>query len=239
MIKPWLMGLTLILSPLLAQASGSTPGCHLVDPKIDLTDKASLQRGARTFANYCLGCHSMEFQRYNRLAKDLAIPEELVKKNLMFTSDNIGDHMKISMPAAQAKQWFGSAPPDLSLRSRVKGEAWLYAYLRSFYLDDKRPFGVNNLCFPDVGMPHVLADLQGLQQKSGDQHHPELVLAKSGELLPEEYDQLVRDLVNFMTYVGEPVQVERRQLGVWVLLFLIAFTFCAWLLKREYWKDVH
>lgn len=231
----------LALVPLLGMASG---GGHLEDADIDLGDQASLQRGAKYFVNYCLSCHSAKFQRYNRTAKDLGLSEEEVKENLMFTTDKIGETMTVAMDAQDANTWFGVAPPDLSVIARARGVDWIYTYLRSFYIDDSRPFGVNNLVFPDVGMPHVLWKLQGTQKAVFQEHEGQKVFEKfeqvtPGSLSPEEFDAAVRDLTAFLSYVGEPIQMERKRLGTWVLLFLAVFFVLAYLLKKEYWKDVH
>jgi len=233
-LKATLFGLFSLISAFAFAAGGAK--CHLDDPQLDLTDKAALQRGAKLYVNYCLGCHSLKYQRHSRMAQDLEIPVELVKENLMFTADKIGEHMTIAMPEADSAKWFGAAPPDLSLKSRVRGDDWLYTYLRTFYSDESRPWGVNNECFPDVGMPHVLAPLQGVQVKGED---GQLSIAKAGSMSVEQYDSAVRDLVSFMSYVGEPVQVERKTLGFWVIGFLLILLVLTYLLKREYWKDIH
>ncbi|HXK56910.1 MAG: cytochrome c1 [Gammaproteobacteria bacterium] len=231
----------LALVPLLGMASG---GGHLEDADIDLGDQASLQRGAKYFVNYCLSCHSAKFQRYNRTAKDLGLSEEEVKENLMFTTDKIGETMTVAMDAQDANTWFGVAPPDLSVIARARGVDWIYTYLRSFYIDESRPFGVNNVVFPDVGMPHVLWKLQGTQKAVFQEHEGQKVFEKfeqvtPGSLSPEEFDAAMRDLTAFLSYVGEPIQMERKRLGTWVLLFLAVFFVLAYLLKKEYWKDVH
>lgn len=238
-------------------------------------DRASLQRGAQLFVNYCMGCHSADYMRYGRLAKDLQIPENLVQENLIFDRDGkIGDLMQIGMQKKLAKKWFGAAPPDLTLVSRARKPEWLYTYLRTFYMDPSRPYGVNNLVFKDVGMPHVLLELQGEQvckpawakaanggvkrdpltgANVEDSHVPcgrvEHVEG-TGKLKPAEYDAAVADLVSFMAYMAEPVSIEDRKIfgiglsqreviGVYSLLFLALFGIWAWLLNREYWKDVH
>lgn len=203
----------------------------------NLQDKASLQHGAQLFVNYCMGCHALGHQRYNRVAKDLGIKDELMLANLVPTADTkLGELMKNAMPEVDGKRWFGQSPPDLTLVARVRGVDWLYTYLRGFYKDDSRPFGVNNTVFPDVGMPHVLADLQGMQVKNED---GSLEVVKAGSMAPEEYDEAMRDLVNFLAYSGEPMRLEREALGVKILLFLIVFFILAYFLKKEYWKDVH
>ena len=246
-MKKLIVAFLLAAAPMLGLASGAGP--HLDAADIDLGDQASLQRGAKYFANYCLSCHSAKFQRYNRMAKDLGLTEQEVTDNLMFTTDKIGDTMNIAMTEEQGTAWFGNPPPDLSVLIRARGEDYIYTYLRSFYLDDKRPFGVNNTVFPDVGMPHVLWELQGTQkavykmEKDAAGHEVEvfdrLEPVTPGLLSAEEYDQVARDLTAFLSYVGEPIQMERKRLGVWVLLFIAVFFVVAYLLKKEYWKDIH
>ncbi|MDN3716348.1 cytochrome c1 [Vibrio breoganii] len=215
----------------------------------DIRDKASLQRGAQTFMNYCFACHSTQYQRYERVATDLDIPIDLMRDNLMFDSEAaVGELMVNNMPAEDAAKWFGVAPPDLTLTARVRGVDWLYTYLRSFYEDPSRPFGVNNVIFPSVGMPHVLQEMQGVPKPVfethmvGGQEQQVVVGVKAdgtGELSQSEYDDAVRDLVNFLEYAGDPVQVERESLGIWVLLFLVIFTGVGYLLYKEYWRDIH
>ncbi len=247
-MKKLLFALLLAAVPMLGQAAGEGP--HLDEANIDLSDKASLQRGAKYFVNYCLSCHSAKFQRYNRLAKDLDLTEEEVIENFIFDpGKKIGDTMTVSMTPEQGKAWFGNPPPDLSVLIRARGVDYIYTYLRGFYLDEKRPFGVNNTVFPDVGMPHVLVELQGLQkavykmEKDAGGNDVEkldhLEPVTQGLLSKEEYDQVARDLTAFLSYVGEPIQMERKRLGVWVLLFIAVFFVLAYLLKKEYWKDVH
>ncbi|HHS83486.1 MAG TPA: cytochrome c1 [Gammaproteobacteria bacterium] len=234
----------LAVVPTLGLAGGGS--VHLDHADVDLTDQASLQRGAKFFVNYCLSCHSAKYQRYNRMAQDIGLTEEQVKANLMFTTDKIGSTMDIAMSPADANKFFGTTPPDLSLIARSRGVDWLYTYLRSFYLDESRPTGVNNVVFKDVGMPHVMWELQGWQKAvfKEDEHGGEPVferfeLAKPGSMTPEQFDGAVRDLVNFLDYVGEPYKLERQRLGIKVLLFLAVFFVIAYLLKKEYWKDVH
>jgi len=240
-MKKLIVAFLLAATPLLGQASG---GVHLDDADIDLSDQASLQRGARLFVNYCLSCHSAKYQRFNRTGKDLGLTDQEVKENLMFVTDKIGETMTIAMPATDAEVWFGTPPPDLSVIARARGSNWLYTYLRGFYLDDSRPFGVNNVVFKDVGMPHVLWKLQGLQKAVFQEHEGQKVFEKfeqvtPGSMSPEEFDGAMRDLTGFLTYVGEPIQMERRAMGKWVLLFIAVFFVLAYLLKKEYWKDVH
>ncbi len=234
----------LAVTPALGLAAGGH--VHLDQANIDPTDQASLQRGAKFFVNYCLGCHSAKYQRYNRMAQDIGLTEEQVKANLMFTTDKIGNTMEIAMSPADANKFFGTTPPDLSLIARSRGVDWLYTYLRSFYIDESRPTGVNNVVFKDVGMPHVMWELQGWQkaifkenEHGGDPIFERFELVKPGSMTPEEFDAAIRDLVNFLDYVGEPYKLERQRLGVKVLLFLAIFFVLAYLLKKEYWKDVH
>lgn len=246
-MKKQLLAVLLLISPGLVLAGGGD--VPLDKANIDPTNKESLQRGARTFVNYCMGCHSAKYQRYNRLARDLQIPEADVIDNLMFTGEKIGDHMAIAMTPAAGKQYFGAAPPDLTLVARVRGVDWLYTYLRTFYRDDSRPFGVNNQVFPNVGMPNVLWELQGWQEpvykteadSEGHEHQvlEGVELVQAGAQTAAEFDRTVRDLVNFLDYMGEPIKQERMALGVKVLLFLLVFFVIAYLLKKEYWKDVH
>lgn len=265
-MKKQLITWLLALCPVVALAAGG--GYHLDSIDLDLTDKASQQRGAQLFMNYCMGCHALKFARYQRVAQDLDIPEDLFEEYLKFDeSVKIGDLMENSMAIADGKKWFGAAPPDLTLAARARGPEWLYTYLRTFYHDPSRPWGVNNKVFPDVGMPHVLADLQGVQEcapgpvkaenggikrdpltgdevlfgENGEPLNPcgRLKVVEPGKLTLEEYDAAIYDLVNFLEYVAEPMQLERKRLGIYVLLFLAILFVFAWLLNREYWKDVH
>ena len=240
------LALLLCAAPVLVQAS---EGAHLDKVKIDLHDKASLQRGAKFFVNYCMGCHSAAYLRYNGVGEYLGLTEQQMMQNLMFAGDKIGDYMTIATPPRDAKVWFGATPPDLSVIARARGNDWLYTYLRGFYLDDKRPFGVNNTVFKDVGMPHVLWELQGWQKPvfktvKGEDGKPEEVLEKleivtPGSMSPDDYDAAVTDLVNFLAYMGEPAKLERQSLGIKVLLFLAVFLVVAYLLKKDYWRDIH
>lgn len=231
-----------------AQASsGHVPMPYTFKP--DTGNEASLQRGARDFMAYCSGCHSMKHLRYSRIGQDLNIPEDLVKKNLMLTSDKIGDQIKSSINPEQAAQWFGQTPPDLTLETRVRGPEWVYNYLMTFYVDPTRPVGVNNLVLPGVSMPHVLGDLQGVQVKKevhegehaegGHEGGNPLELVQPGTLSPEEYQKFVADLVNFMTYAAEPGRNARISTGVKVILYLFVLLALTYLLKREFWRDVH
>lgn len=232
--------------PALAMAAGGN--VHLDKADYDLSDKASLQNGAKLFMNYCSGCHSTQYQRYNRVAEDLGIPEDIMQANLNFTGAGIGELMENAIPDKDAANWFGAPPPDLTLVARVRGADWLYTYLRSFYKDDTRPFGVNNLVFPSVGMPHVLEPLQGSAILKTEMHKVDghevatpvgIESEGNGELTTEEYDNAVLDIVNFLVYSGEPMKLERQRMGYWVLGFLVIFFIFAYMLKKEYWRDVH
>ena len=219
----------------------------------DVDNKASLQRGARNFANYCLGCHSLKYERWSRMAKDLEIPEDLLEKDIMPPGDKPAQYILTSMPAADAEAWFGKTPPDLSLIARSRGKDYLYQFLTTFYVDPTRPTGANNLRLPATAMPAVLSEREGLKRAvykkvettgadgktSSEQVFDHFEQIAPGQLSTAEYEAFVRDTVNFLDYVGEPTQSARRSLGIWVLLFLLVFTWLAWLMKKEFWKDVH
>lgn len=214
----------------------------------DLTDKASLQSGAQLFMNYCLGCHQTQYQRYQRTFEDLGIPLELGQANLQFTGEKPGEHIKNAMPSESAAKWFGAPPPDLTLVARVRGADWIYTYLRTFYADDSTTFGVNNLVFPNVGMPHVLQELQGIPKKTSEkmlvdgemvERYVGLKSDGSGELSPAEYDTAVLDLVNYLVYIGEPSRLQSEDIGRWVMIFLLVLLVLVYLLKKDYWRDVH
>ena len=212
----------------------------------DLNDQASLQRGAQLYMNNCAGCHSLKFLRYSRMAEDLGLTEEEVMTNLNFTGAKFGEQIMVAMPADHATKWFGKMPPDLSLISRVRGSDWIYTYLKSFYLDETRPLGWNNKLFPNASMPNPLWQLQGMQHAEfsepdaiGERHVESLKVTQPGRQTAAEFDQTARDITNFLEYVGEPAALKRQSMGVWVILFLVALTFLAFLLKQEYWKDVH
>jgi ubiquinol-cytochrome c reductase cytochrome c1 subunit len=214
----------------------------------DVSNKASLQRGARNFVNYCSGCHSAKYVRFNRLAADLALTDEQVQKNLIFTGGKLTDNLTNTMSEADAARWFGKAPPDLSLIARARGTDYLYAFLKSFYRDPSRPTGMNNTVLPGAAMPHVLWELQGIQKAvyegkpnaegNVDKEFTGFELESEGKLKPEEYNEFVRDTVNFLDYIGEPMQLERRAIGFRVLGCLIVLFLLAYALKQEYWKDV-
>ena len=236
----------LVLAVLPAGAFASSEHGPKLDPvNVDLNDTASLQRGARIFVNYCLSCHSASYMRYNRMGNDLGISEELVKENLLFAADKVGDLMKAVMPKDDAKLWFGVAPPDLSLIARSRKPAWVYTYLRSFYRDPESHSGWNNVVFPHVAMPHVLYEWQGDQRAvfKKDAHGVDVFegfeLERPGSMSAKDYDDAMRDLTNFLVYLGEPAKLVRYQIGLYVLIFLAVFLVFAYLLKKEYWKDVH
>ena len=246
--------LTLILSALPTFAFAAGGGAQLDSAPIDISDMESVKRGAIHFVDYCFSCHEASYMRYNRIARDTGMSDAELRENLIFTTNEkgeptkVGSLMKVAMTDDYAKTAFGGAVPDLTLSARSRGADWLYTYLRTFYVDPYRPTGMNNLIFPDVGMPHVLASLQGIQKavyktetKQGVELETvdHLELAQPGSMTPEEFDAFVADLVNFMVYLGEPVQNERRSLGIKVLIFLVIFFVFAYLLKKEYWKDVH
>ena len=230
-----------IAAPAVASEGGSLPHAGT-----DLGDTASLQRGAKLYMNYCSGCHSLKYVRYSRIAEDLGLSEDDVQANLNFTGAKVGDQVHVAMTEADAMQFFGKMPPDLSVIARVRGADWIYAYLKSFYLDETRPVGWNNTVFPNASMPNPLWEMQGLQHaeygaadEGGERPVEKLVLAQPGTQTPEQFDQTVRDITAFLEYAGEPAALKRQSIGVWVVLFLAFFTFLAWLLKKEYWRDVH
>ena len=231
----------LVAAPALAFASGAN--LHLDKAPIDLADHESLQRGARIFVNQCLNCHSAGYMRYTRL-QDLGLTEDQIKENLLFAAEKPGETMSVAMTKADAKSWFGATPPDLTVVSRSRGADWLYTYLRSFYRDDTRPTGWNNLVFDKVGMPHVLWTLQGemvpVYKKVGEHEVIDhLTLAKPGSVTLAQYDAMMSDLVNYMVWMGEPAKMQRQQLGLMVLGFLAVFFVVAYYLKKEFWKDIH
>jgi cytochrome c1 len=252
-MKKFAISLMLILAPALALASGDGP--QLLDIKADHSNKESLQNGAKMFVNYCMGCHSLKYMRFERVATDLGIPPELMQQHLNFagqpigdiyTSRKIGELMTIAADEKAQKRWFGATPPDLTLATRARGGPdWMFTYLTSFYKDDSRPYGVNNKVFKDVGMPHVLVDLQGVQECDVhvDEHNARHVgkckITKPGSMTPEEYEIAVYDLVNFLDYAAEPYKAARTALGLKVLAFVLLFLFVAVLLNKEYWKDIH
>jgi len=248
MTKKWIALLAAAATGLLFSAAAlAAAGGPTQQAGNDLSDRASLQRGAQLYMNYCSGCHSVKYLRYSRMAEDLGLTEDEVMTNLNFTGAKFGEQIHVAMTPAEGEKWFGKMPPDLSLISRVRGSDWVYTYLKSFYLDKSRPLGWNNTLFPNASMPNPLWELQGLQHAefgepdaaTGERHPERLKVTQAGRLSAVEFDQVARDITNFLEYAGEPAALKRQALGVWVILFLIGLTFLAWLLKQEYWKDVH
>ena len=241
--------LTLLLCLLFPPTAAYAKDSGMMHYNADLSDEASLQRGARIFVNYCLSCHSAAYMRFNRVGRDLGIPESVLKTNLMFGTDKPGETMTVAMDPAEAEKWFGVAPPDLSVTARARGDDWLYTYFMTFYRDPSRPTGVNNIAFRDVAMPHVLWDLQGWQravytEEVGADGKATKVFEGFEQLTPGKldaagYERTVRDLVNFLVYLGEPIKLKRHAIGIWVILYLVILLFVVYLLKLEYWKDVH
>ena len=236
----------LLALPLTALASGG--GFKLDRAPVNINNHESLQRGARVFVNYCLNCHSANYMRYNRMA-DIGLSEKQIKENLMFAADKPGETMYVAMRPAEAKSWFGVTPPDLTVITRSRGNDWVYTYLRNFYRDPTRPSGWNNLLFDKVAMPHVLHDLQGhmmpvKKEVTGHDGKPHeviegLELTRPGKLTPAEYDALLADLVNYMTWMGEPAKAQRMTTGVLVMIFFSLFLIVSYYMKKEFWKDVH
>jgi len=267
------MGGVFAVGLLVGVANAEQAAIPLLKAPGDITDQASLQRGAQLYINNCLGCHGLKYERYDSIAQGIGITDEagnvldkVVKDNLLFTGDKITDPIVTAMATTDAEKWFGTAPPDLTLVARVRGKDWLYTYLKSFYHDPSKPWGTNNLVFPDVAMPHVLVSLQGIQEpryvkasvagsgsgasaagsvaEAGGGTTEKAVIQSLELVIPgtmtlEQYDHAVADLVNFLSYVAEPVQVKRQHTGALVLVFLGIFLVFSYLLKREYWKDVH
>ena len=231
---------------LLSFSALAAGGGNLQQAGTDIGDRASLQRGAQQFMNYCAGCHSLKYLRYSRMAEDLGLTEEEVMNNLNLTGASFGEHIVSSMPAEQAATWFGQVPPDLTLVTRVRGSDWVYTYMKSFYLDETRPLGWNNTLFPNASMPNPFWQQQGLQRAvfgevdaTGEAPVEHLEIATPGTQTAAEFNQTVRDLTTFLEYAGEPAALKRQSIGVWVLVFLSFLTLLAWLLKNEYWRDVH
>jgi ubiquinol-cytochrome c reductase cytochrome c1 subunit len=254
-MKKFLLSLLLalgFLAPAVA-SEGGIPWDRF--PSEKMSDVPALQHGAKLFVNYCLNCHSASFMRFNRM-RDLDLTEDQIKKNLLFTTDRVGDVMKNSFDPKQAKEWFGAVPPDLSVIARSRsggsgtGADYLYTYLRAYYRDETKPTGWNNLAFPNVGMPHALWELQGQRvakyAEVKDPHDEKKTVHRfagfesvsPGTLTPQQYDESVADLVAYLNWMSEPVQSQRVRLGVWVLIFLAVFTLIAWRLNAAYWKDV-
>lgn len=247
MSKSFCLRIATFFAGLLVSASAfAAGGGETLQAGVDLGDRASLQRGAALYMNYCSGCHSLKYLRYSRIAEDLGLSEDEVMQNLNFTGAKFGEQIGVSLDARTGEQSFGKLPPDLSITSRVRGSNWIYTYLKAFYLDESRPLGWNNTLYPNASMPNPLWKLQGLQhakygevdKATGDKPVLGLELKTPGDQDAQAFDRTARDITAFLEYAGEPAALKREKLGVWVLLFLAMFTFVAWLLKTEYWRDV-
>ena len=242
-----LLFLAVLVLPVTSLSVLAAGGAGLEHSGANINDRASLQRGAKWYVNYCLGCHTISYMRYNRLAEDLELTEDMVMNNLVFTDTKFGQTMDIAMNPEHAMTWFGKTPPDLSLIGRSRGADWVYSYLLSFYQDETG--GWNNTVLPNASMPNVLWRLQGIQspvyrQETGEGGFTSEVidhfeLTTPGTLSPEEFEEAARDIAAFLDYAGEPAKLKRKGIGVWVIMFLALFTFIAYLLKAEYWRDVH
>jgi len=242
LMKRIIPSIALVVGLLVGSMAAQAEGPELPSSGASVRDQASLQRGARLFFDYCVGCHSLKYVRYSRIAQDLGLSEQDVMQNLDFTGARFDDPVISHMPAESATKWFGKDPPDLSLEVSAKGDDWVYGYLNSFYLDPNSPIGWNNTVLPNAAMPFPLAELQGLQtavMKPGSDEVEKLTLSHPGTMTPAQYQQATRDLTSFLEYASEPAALQRHQYGIWVLLFLVAFTLLAYMLKKEYWKDVH
>lgn len=248
-MRTLILGLLFCAVAWVPQVHASEGGGFMRHVKVDVADKAALQRGARDFVNYCMGCHSLSYVRYLQLEKPLGLSQDDIKKYLIFNGVKVGDPMVSSMPAALAAKWFGKAPPDLTDEVRVRGTDWLYTYLTGFYLDKARPTGVNNVVFPNVGMPDVVENLQGAQvpeykEITAPDGTKEKVIVglkqvSPGSMTPEQYHHWVRDIVTFLAWTAEPNKLEREHLGVWIVLLMILFSVVAYFLKKAYWEDIH
>ncbi len=254
MVRTFIVSVLLAL-PLVVTASSG--GGHLEQANTNIKNQASLQRGAQLFSNYCLSCHSASYVRYRRLADDLGLTEDQVLQNLAPTTENIDDMMVVAMLPEDAEDWFGVAPPDLSLVARSRGVDWLYTFLKSFYMDETRPTGWNNALFENTAMPNPLWQLQGIQAAVFEERHGQaslvgaqlvkaqtetvlsgLEIVEEGIMTEQEFSQAVSDLVTFLEYIAEPSRIQRESVGIWVLLFLALFTFLAYFMYKEYWRDV-
>lgn len=240
--KPFAILFALCALMLPAGPAAAAGGGPLMHANVNVRDTGATQRGARVFVNYCLSCHGADYMRYKRLSEDLGLPEDVVMQNLVFSDAKIGDTMTVAMRPGDAEKWLGKTPPNLSLSARSRGADWLYTYFMTFYQDESGNW--NNQALPNASMPHVMWQLQGIQKPiyatvDGHETIERLVLDQPGLQSPEEYEGTVRDLVTFMVYLAEPAQVKRKDVGVWVLLFLAFFAMVAYLLKAEYWRDVH
>jgi len=235
--------IAILSSPAVIAAGGGNE--NLDSAYINLSDKVSLRKGAHTFVNYCLSCHEASFMRYDRMARDLEIDDATLRENLMFASTKPGDLMKVNMSAEDAKAWFGVKPPDLSLTARSRGPNWIYTYMRGFYRDESTATGWNNTLYPNVAMPHILYEWQGMRKavfEKGADGAKQLAgyeQMKPGTMDERQYDEAMRDLTNFMVYLAEPAKMVRYKIGFWVMIFMLVFIGLAYALKKEYWRDVH
>ena len=233
-MKKFIAILIALMMGLQSNISFSADGSyHLDNAKINLDDEQSLQRGARNFINYCLNCHSANYMRYNRLA-DIGLSDDVIKEYLLFTAEKTGELMDINMDSSEAKKWFGANPPNLTVTARSRGKDWIYSYLRTFYVDESRELGWNNLVYPNAAMPHVLWELQGVQNLEDDK----LKLTQPGLLSAEEYDQFVLDTTNYMVFMSEPAKLVRHKIGYYVIGFLLILLILVINLKKEFWKDI-
>ena len=224
-----------IIFLLYSSISFSAENIELSKAPIDLTNNQSLQRGAKTFINYCLNCHSANFMRYSNL-QDIGLSAETIKNDLLFTGDKIGDTMSVNMSAKDSKKWFGASPPDLSVVARSRGADWIYSYMRGFYSDPSRPMGWNNTVYVNSAMPHILWELQG--EKILNPKTKKLEKFSSGKLNAKEYDAMIADLTNYLVYMSEPDQLKRKKMGYYVIGFLLLLLFLTIKLKKEYWRDI-
>ncbi len=238
---------------LAAQSFAAGGGAEIHKADIDPSKIPSLQRGARNFMNYCSGCHSAQYVRFNTIGSYLELSEEQLVNNLMFNADKTFETIRAAMPAADAERWYGTAPPDMSLMARSKGADYIYSYLKGFYLQADSPTGVDNIVMPGTSMPHVLWEKQGYQRAIFSEHHEEdgkgnvtttvhfdgFEQVSAGTLNAEDYDEFVRDTVNFLAYIAEPIRAERRKIGTWVIMYLLVFLIITYMLKKQIWKDVH
>lgn len=246
-MKNILLALIIGIAPILAHAEEG--GMKNMNADIDLENKSSLQRGARLFTNYCLSCHSANYMRYNRMGKDLGLTDKQVANNLMFAADKVGETMTVAMNKNDSKRWFGTKIPDLSVVGRSRGSDWLYTYLMTFYVDPARPWGVNNERFPNVGMPDILWELEGMKKAIFKVHKDQegndvktivgYEMVSKGKMSQVEFSNAVKDLVNYLTYMGEPAKLHRQRWGIVAMIFLAIFFFVAYALKKEYWRDIH
>jgi len=229
------MRFSIIIFLFISSFSFSAENIELSKAPVDLTDNQSLQRGARTFTNYCLNCHSAKYMRYSNL-QDIGLSAETIKNDLLFTGNKIGDTMSVNMSMKDSKKWFGASPPDLSVVARSRGADWIYSYMRGFYRDPTRPMGWNNTVYVNSAMPHILWELEG--EKILNPKTKKLEKFSSGKLNAKEYDATIADLTNYLVYMSEPDQLKRKKMGYYVIGFLLLLLFLTIKLKKEYWRDI-